>query len=55
MVEEMDSRHSEIEKFNGCNFSLWKLKMESFLIEREQNHEGHEARHCEVGGLGQNE
>jgi hypothetical protein len=26
----------EIEKFNGQNFELWKLKIEYFLVDREQ-------------------
>ena len=26
----------EIEKFNGQNFELWKLKMEDLLVDREQ-------------------
>ena len=26
----------EIEKFNGQNFELWKLKMEELLVDREQ-------------------
>jgi hypothetical protein len=26
----------EIEKFNGHNFELWKLKMEYLLVDREQ-------------------
>jgi hypothetical protein len=25
----------EIEKFNGKNFELWKLKMEDLLIDKE--------------------
>ena len=26
----------EIEKFNGKNFELWKLKMEALLVDQEQ-------------------
>ena len=26
----------EIEKFNGHNFELWKLKMEDLLVDREE-------------------
>ena len=26
----------KIEKFNGHNFELWKLKMEDLLVDREQ-------------------
>ena len=26
----------EIEKFNGHNFELWKLKMEDLLVDQEQ-------------------
>ena len=26
----------EIEKFNGQNFELWKLKMEDLLVDREK-------------------
>jgi hypothetical protein len=26
----------EIEKFNGQNFELWKLKMEDLLVDKEQ-------------------
>jgi hypothetical protein len=26
----------EIEKFNGKNFELWKLKMEDLLVDKEQ-------------------
>ena len=26
----------QIEKFNGQNFELWKLKMEDLLVDREQ-------------------
>jgi hypothetical protein len=26
----------EIEKFNGQNFELWKLKIEDLLVDREQ-------------------
>jgi hypothetical protein len=26
----------EIEKFNGKNFELWKLKMEDLLVDRDQ-------------------
>jgi hypothetical protein len=26
----------EIEKFNGHNFELWKLKIEYLLVDREQ-------------------
>ena len=26
----------EIEKFNGQNFELWKLKMEDLLVDQEQ-------------------
>jgi hypothetical protein len=34
-IMESSSR-IEIEKFNGHNFELWKLKIEDFLIDREQ-------------------
>jgi hypothetical protein len=30
------SSRIEIEKFNGKNFELWKLKMEDLLVEKEQ-------------------
>jgi hypothetical protein len=30
------SSRIEIEKFNGQNFELWKLKIEYFLVDREQ-------------------
>jgi hypothetical protein len=30
------SSRIEIEKFNGLNFKLWKLKMEDFLVDQEQ-------------------
>jgi hypothetical protein len=30
------SSRIEIEKFNGQNFELWKLKMEDLLVDREQ-------------------
>ena len=26
----------EIEKFNGQNFELWKLKMEDLLVDKDQ-------------------
>jgi hypothetical protein len=26
----------EIEKFNGQNFELWKIKMEDLLVDQEQ-------------------
>jgi hypothetical protein len=26
----------EIEKFNGKSFELWKLKMEDFLVDKDQ-------------------
>jgi hypothetical protein len=29
------SRRIEIEKFNGGNFELWKLKMEDLILDRE--------------------
>jgi hypothetical protein len=32
----MSSSRIEIEKFNGHNFELWKLKMEDLLVDREQ-------------------
>ena len=31
------SSRIEIEKFNGHNFELWKLKMEYILVDREQS------------------
>jgi hypothetical protein len=30
------SSRIEIEKFNGQNFELWKLKIEDLLVDREQ-------------------
>jgi hypothetical protein len=30
------SSRIDIEKFNGKNFELWKLKMEDLLVEKEQ-------------------
>ena len=30
------SSRIEIEKFNGQNFELWKLKMEDLLVDKEQ-------------------
>jgi hypothetical protein len=30
------SSRIEIEKFNGKNFDLWKLKMENLLVDKEQ-------------------
>jgi hypothetical protein len=30
------SSRIEIEKFNGQNFEIWKLKMEDLLVYREQ-------------------
>jgi hypothetical protein len=30
------SSRMEIEKFNGKNFELWKLKMEDLLVDKEQ-------------------
>ena len=36
-VERMaSSSRVEIEKLNGQNFELWKLKMEDFLVDKEQ-------------------
>ena len=32
----VSSSRIEIEKFNGKNFELWKLKMEDLLVEKEQ-------------------
>ena len=32
----MSSSRIEIEKFNGQNFELWKLKMEDLLVDKEQ-------------------
>jgi hypothetical protein len=32
----MSSSRIEIEKFNGKNFELWKLKMEDLLVDKEQ-------------------
>jgi hypothetical protein len=32
----VSSSRIEIEKFNGKNFELWKLKMEDLLIDKEQ-------------------
>jgi len=29
------SRKFEIEKFNGSNFELWKLKMEDMLVDHD--------------------
>ena len=35
-VERMvNNSRVEIEKFNGQNFELWKLKMEAFLVDKE--------------------
>ena len=31
----VSSSRVEIEKFNGQNFELWKLKMEDLLVEKE--------------------
>jgi hypothetical protein len=31
-----NSSRIEIERFNGQNFELWKLKMEDILVDREQ-------------------
>jgi hypothetical protein len=37
VLERMESSSRiEIEKFNGHNFELWKLKMEYLLVDREQ-------------------
>jgi hypothetical protein len=37
VLERMaSSSRIEIEKFNGQNFELWKLKMEDLLVDREQ-------------------
>jgi hypothetical protein len=37
VLERMESSlRIEIEKFNGHNFELWKLKMEDLLVDREQ-------------------
>ena len=30
------SSRTEIEKFNGQSFELWKIKMEDLLVDREQ-------------------
>ena len=30
------SSRIEIEKFNGKNFELWKLKMEDLIVDKEQ-------------------
>jgi hypothetical protein len=30
------SSRIEIEKFNGKNFELWKLKMKDLLVDKEQ-------------------
>jgi hypothetical protein len=32
----MSSSRIEIEKFNGKNFELWKMKMEDLLVDKEQ-------------------
>jgi hypothetical protein len=32
----VSSSRIEIEKFNGKNFELWKLKMEDLLVDKEQ-------------------
>jgi hypothetical protein len=32
----VSSSRIDIEKFNGQNFELWKLKMEDLLVDREQ-------------------
>jgi hypothetical protein len=32
----VSSSRIEIEKFNGQNFELWKLKIEDLLVDREQ-------------------
>jgi hypothetical protein len=32
----VSSYRIEIEKFNGKNFELWKLKMEDLLVDKEQ-------------------
>lgn len=29
------SKRLEVEKFNGTNFNLWKLKMEDMIIDRD--------------------
>jgi hypothetical protein len=37
VLERMESSlRIEIEKFNGQNFELWKLKIEYLLVDREQ-------------------
>jgi hypothetical protein len=37
VLERMaSSSRIEIEKFNGQNFELWKLKIEDLLVDREQ-------------------
>ena len=32
----VSSSRVEIEKFNGHNFELWKLKMEDILVDKEE-------------------
>ena len=32
----VSSSRIEIDKFNGKNFELWKLKMEDLLVDKEQ-------------------
>jgi hypothetical protein len=32
----MSSSRIKIDKFNGKNFELWKLKMEDLLVDKEQ-------------------
>jgi hypothetical protein len=32
----VSSSKVEIEKFNGLNFELWKLKMKDILVDKEQ-------------------
>jgi hypothetical protein len=36
LKEMVSSSKMEIDKFNGKNFQLWKLKMEYLLVERDQ-------------------
>lgn len=32
----LNTSRIEIEKFNGQNFELWKIKMKDILVDREQ-------------------
>ena len=35
LLKELSSSRVEIEKFNGHNFELWKIKMEDLLVDKE--------------------